>query len=81
MKRLFALLLSLCLTMGACALAQENVYLVGEQHSVPKILDRELELWDALYHEQGARHLFVELPYYTAQMLNEWMAQEDDALL
>lgn len=81
MKRLFALLLSLCLTMGACALAQENVYLVGEQHSVPKILDRELELWDALYHGQGARHLFVELPYYTAQMLNEWMAQEDDALL
>ena len=81
MKRLFALLLALCLTAGAGALAQEGVLLVGEQHSVPAILDRELELWDALYHEQGARHLFVELPYYTAQLLNEWMAQEGDALL
>ena len=70
MKRLFALLLALCLTAGAGALAQESVLLVGEQHSVPKILDRELELWDALYHKQGARHLFVELPYYTAQLLN-----------
>ena len=81
MKRLFALLLALCLTMGAGALAQGSVLLLGEQHSVPAILDRELELWDALYHEQGARHLFVELPYYTGELLNAWMAQEDDTLL
>ena len=81
MKRLFALLLALCLTMGAAAPAAAELYLYGEEHSVPRILDRELELWDALYHGQGARHLFLELPYYTAQLLNEWMAQEDDALL
>lgn len=57
------------------------VYLFGEQHSVQAILDKELELWQEYYTEKGMRHLFVELPYYTAQYLNLWMQDDDDIIL
>jgi len=74
------LLLALCLMLGAGALAQGEIILVGETHAAAPILDRELEMWDALY-QQGARHLFIEYPYYTGELLNAWMAAEDDDLL
>lgn len=57
-----------------------SISLYGEEHAVPAILDRELELWGEAY-ANGTRHLFVELPSYTAEFLNLWMASEDDSLL
>lgn len=57
-----------------------SITLYGEEHAVPAILDRELELWEQAYAD-GTRHLFVELPFYTAEFLNLWMASEDDSLL
>lgn len=57
-----------------------NIYLYGEMHGVKKILDKELELWGEHY-KNGVRHLFVELPYYTAEYLNIWMGEADDAIL
>lgn len=85
MKRILGLILLLALLSAdvACASQQEmgDIYLYGEQHDQQVILERELALWNAHYHEEGLRHLFVELPYYTAAYLNEWMAAEDDAIL
>jgi len=58
-----------------------KIYLYGEQHGVEKILEKELELWSKYYHEENMRHLFVELPYYTAEFLNIWMQVDGDDIL
>lgn len=58
-----------------------RIYLYGEQHGVQSILSKEFELWREYYHNKGMRHLFVELPYYTAEFLNAWMKEEGDAIL
>ena len=58
-----------------------QIYLYGEAHGVEKILDEEFELWYDYYHNKGMRHLFVELPYYTAEFLNIWMQAEDNGIL
>lgn len=60
---------------------QGAVYLYGEIHADKGILARELELWQQHYEEEGLRHLFVEQPFYTAQLLNLWMQTEDDQIL
>lgn len=61
--------------------AQSPVYLYGERHAQDNCLEAELSLWVDFYQNQGLRHLFVELPYYTAELLNQWMAAEDDTML
>lgn len=77
-----ALLLALC----GCASPGEStadcgqIYLYGETHGKQAILDYELEQWQGCY-AQGMRHLFIEAPYYTAQLMNLWMAAEDDSIL
>ncbi len=58
-----------------------TAYLYGEQHGVPEILEKEFELWKNYYHEDGMRHLFIELPFYSAEFLNLWMKAEDDTIL
>ena len=58
-----------------------QIYLYGEAHGVKAIYEREFEIWKSYYEEQGMRHLFVELPYYTAAYLNLWMEASDDVLL
>ena len=57
-----------------------EIYLFGEEHSNERILDKELEQWKE-YYDAGMRDLFVELPYYDAFFLNEWMKADDDKLL
>lgn len=57
-----------------------QIYLYGETHAVEQILEEELRLWQE-YYANGMRHLFVELPYYTAQYLNQWMLADDDEIL
>jgi len=78
-KCLVWLLLFLLLPFAALA-QQPQIELFGEQHAVDAILQKELELWQARY-QSGMRHLFVELPYYTAQYLNLWMQAQDDQIL
>lgn len=58
-----------------------HIYLYGESHGVEKILDKEFELWYEYYNNKGMRHLFVELPYYTAELLNIWMQSENNSIL
>lgn len=57
-----------------------TIYLYGEQHGVKKITDKELELWRA-YYAKGLRHLFLELPAYTAEYLNVWLKEKDNTIL
>lgn len=94
MKQRLASILSLCILLlclvTPTALAEEpgaagaspkgQIYLCGETHASQDHLDRELALWDDLY-QQGIRHLFVELPSYTAAYLNLWMQTDDDHIL
>ena len=58
-----------------------QIYLYGELHSVPETNQKEFEIWDYYYHEEGMRHLFVEYPYFMAEYLNQWMQAEDDVIL
>lgn len=58
-----------------------EIYLYGEVHAQTGILEKELEILEQHYQEEGMRHLFVELPYYTAELLNLWMQAEDDQIL
>jgi hypothetical protein len=61
--------------------SSRQIYLYGEQHGVDKILDKELALWREYYQGKNMRHLFVELPYYTAAFLNIWMQSDSDDIL
>lgn len=58
-----------------------KIYLYGEQHGVEKILNKELELWSEYYNEKNMRHLFIEMPYYTAEYMNIWMKADNDDIL
>lgn len=60
--------------------ASGQIYLYGEAHSDERVQAKELELWGQYYTENGIRHLFVEYPYHDAELLNLWMAADDDAI-
>ncbi len=67
--------------IGSKGIHSGQIFLYGEEHGVESILEKELQLWKEYYHEEGMRHLFVELPYYTAEFLNLWMQSESDEIL
>lgn len=58
-----------------------ELYLYGELHGNIVILEKELELWKKYYHEEEIRHLFMEMPYFTAELLNIWMSEDNDEIL
>lgn len=58
-----------------------NIILYGEGHGMKEFYDVEFAAWKEFYEQEGMRDLFVELPYYTAEFLNLWMQEEDDAIL
>ena len=58
-----------------------KIYLYGEYHGNEKILNKEFELWSKYYHEDNMRHLFIEMPCYTAEFLNLWMKADNDDIL
>lgn len=60
---------------------KSKIYIYGEQHAVKSILDKEIEIWDSFYKTHNFKHLFLELPYYTAELLNIWMNSETDQIL
>lgn len=68
-------------SMGREEASVGSMHLYGEQHGVKAIYDRELDLWKGYYEEEHMRHLFLELPYYTAQYLNLWMESDSDQIL
>lgn len=58
-----------------------QIYLYGESHGVEEILNKEVELWCDYYHNENMRHLFIEMPYYTAEFLNIWMQSDSNDIL
>ncbi len=57
------------------------IFLYGEEHSSILDLDKEFAQWEKYYQKDKMRHLFVELPYYTAEFLNIWMKSPDNEIL
>lgn len=57
-----------------------QIYLYGEDHTDLTGMERELELWGE-YYTDGLRHLFMEMPYYDAECLNDWMRSDGDGIL
>lgn len=57
-----------------------NIILYGEYHANKNILSKEVKIWKKNY-DKGMRHLFVEQPYYTGMLLNEWMQADGDEIL
>lgn len=85
-KQLILMLFLACgLLLAGCGDERQaelpQLYLYGEQHGEEIIMAKELELWQNHYNEENMRHLFLELPSYTAEYLNLWMQAEDDAIL
>ena len=58
-----------------------QIFLYGEEHASKEILQKEFELWNTYYSDNGMRNLFVELPYYSAEFLNLWMQSDSDGIL
>lgn len=58
-----------------------QIYLYGEMHGVKSILEKEFEIWKGYYENHEMRHLFIEIPYYSAEYMNLWMQAEDDDIL
>ena len=57
-----------------------QIILYGEKHGDERIIKKEFDIWND-YYNKGMRHLFLELPYYTAEFLNIWMHERDDKIL
>lgn len=58
-----------------------QIFLYGEVHGSESLYDKEFALWSGYYRDMEYRHLFVELPYYTAEFLNMWMKADSDEIL
>ncbi len=58
-----------------------KIYLYGEVHADPLMMEKELELWEKSYKEEGMRNLFLEMSYCDAQLLNIWMKEDSDIIL
>lgn len=58
-------------------LPDENttINLYGEMHGYKEFYDIEFQEWKKFYDE-GCRNLFIELPYFSAEFLNEWMKED-----
>lgn len=55
-----------------------EIYLYGEIYGREVIKDKEIEVWKYFYHEKGMRHIFIEWPFFTAELLNIWMDGNND---
>ena len=68
-------------TLKQLSIEAGHIYLFGEmKHGDAEIMSEELKIWDAFY-ALGYRHLFEELSYAAAALLNEWMAADSDEIL
>ncbi len=58
-----------------------KIYLYGEEHGNQDYINKELEIWEKHYKEDGMRDLFIELSYGGGEFLNLWMQEDDDTIL
>jgi len=84
----FSLALATLIIAVACASTETRVekstgqiFLYGEAHGIPRIMDRQLEIWHEYYHNQNMRHMFIEVGFFAAEFLNMWMQSDNDEIL
>lgn len=58
-----------------------EIYLYGETHGQEEIMEQEFSEWREYYNNEGMRHLFMEVPYFSAEFLNLWMQSDSDEIL
>lgn len=58
-----------------------QIYLYGEYHGRKDLIQKEFEIWQEHYHQDKMRHLFLEVSYSKAQLLNRWMQADNDELI
>ena len=85
---LFFIALATLITTASCASIDTRaerstgqIFLYGEAHGDPRIMDRQLEIWREYYHNQNMRHLFIEAGFFAAELLNRWMQSDNDDIL
>lgn len=61
--------------------AQGMIFLYGVEYDSKPMLDEIFQKWQTHYEQDKMRHLFVELPDYTAELLNIWLREEDNQIL
>lgn len=59
----------------------KQIYLYGEAHAEEAVMEKELELWNDYYHNDGMRHMFIEISYCGGEFLNIWMKSDNDDVL
>ncbi|MCL2287025.1 MAG: hypothetical protein FWC32_11775 [Firmicutes bacterium] len=57
------------------------IHLYGEWHGNVDHVNKQFERWMYYYTHHNMRHLFVELPFFTAEFLNIWMTEDNDDIL
>jgi len=70
-----------CVDCSSETIPTGQIFLYGEVHGVPRIMDRQIEIWHDYYHNHNMRHMFIEFPYFTAEFLNMWMLSDNDDIL
>lgn len=90
MKKWIGTILAIMLLLTSCNSTNESkteepeqetkIFLYGEHHGDKRILEMEARIWKEHY-DSGMRHLFVEMPYFSAEFLNLWMQEKDDKIL
>jgi len=71
----------LLLALAHIAAEEANIHLYGEMHGSVDHINEQYELWKFFYTEENYRHLFLEMPYFSAEFLNIWMREDNDYLL
>lgn len=61
--------------------AQGLIFLYGTEYGSKAMLDELFQQWQTHYQQDKMRHLFLELPDYTAELLNMWLREEDNQIL
>jgi len=84
-KSVFSLALAAMMIATSCGTSTEKstgqIFLYGEGHGIPEIMERQLEIWHDYYHSQNMRHMFIEAEYFTAEFLNMWMQSDNDDIV
>ena len=58
-----------------------KIILIGEEHGINWILDKQIEKWRYYYENEGLRNIFIEVPFFTGHFFNLWMESDNDDIL
>jgi len=58
-----------------------KIILIGEEHGIGWILDKQIEKWRYYYANEGLRDIFIEVSFFTGHFFNLWMESDNDDIL